>query len=105
MAVQQPPTRGPLAFADARGCKEWLNALPPSYRAAIAAADAETTAWYDAIYDADNAAAIAVVTKEGMVVNEVDDMQAYRDAVRPVYEKYAGRVGGMAMIQAVIDTK
>src|SRR5260221_4486770 len=28
MAVQQPPTRGPLAFAEARGCKEWLNALP-----------------------------------------------------------------------------
>ncbi len=28
MSVQQPPTRGPLAFADARGCKEWLNALP-----------------------------------------------------------------------------
>jgi hypothetical protein len=28
MAVQQPPARGPLAFADARGCKEWLNALP-----------------------------------------------------------------------------
>jgi hypothetical protein len=27
MAVQQPPLRGPLAFADARGCKEWLNAL------------------------------------------------------------------------------
>ncbi len=28
MSVQQPPTRGSLAFADARGCKEWLNALP-----------------------------------------------------------------------------
>ncbi len=28
MSVSQPPTRGALAFSDARSCKEWLNALP-----------------------------------------------------------------------------
>ena len=84
---------------------KWLNSLPQSYRDAITAAAAAASAWYDGVYDADNIAAVATVTKEGMVVNEVDDMQAFRDAVRPVYEKYADKVGGMKMIQAVIDTK
>jgi TRAP-type C4-dicarboxylate transport system, periplasmic component len=84
---------------------KWFNGLPESYRKAIVEASAEVSAWYDKIYDADNLTALEQVKKEGMVVNEVDDLQAYRDAVKPVYEKYADRVGGMQMIQAVIDTK
>jgi hypothetical protein len=28
VSVSQPPTRGVLAFSDARSCKEWLNSLP-----------------------------------------------------------------------------
>jgi len=84
---------------------KWFNGLPESYRNAIREASAEVSVWYDNIYDSDNLKALDQVKKDGMVVNEVDDLQAYRDAVKPVYEKYAERVGGMQMIQAVIDTK
>ena len=40
-----------------------------------------------------------------MQVNDVVDLDQFRKAVQPVYKKYADRVGGMALIQAVIDTK
>ena len=40
-----------------------------------------------------------------MVINDIPDLTPFRDAMKPVYEKYAARVGGQQAIQAVIDTK
>ncbi len=75
--------------------------LPSAMRAAAA----ESLAWYNSAYDADNKQALAEAQKLGMQVNDVEDLDQFRKAVQPVYQKYADRVGGMAMIQAVIDTK
>ncbi len=83
----------------------WYEGLPQEYKDAIQAAETEAAAWYDKTYDQDNKDALVVVQKEGMEVNQVDDPQAFRDAVKPVYEKYADRVGGMAAIEQVIETK
>jgi tetrahydromethanopterin:alpha-L-glutamate ligase len=41
----------------------------------------------------------------GMEVIENPDIAPFVAAVRPVYDKYADRVGGWTMIQAVLDTK
>ena len=40
-----------------------------------------------------------------MTVNKVDDPEAFRTAVKGVYDKYSERVGGPAAIAAVIETK
>ncbi len=40
-----------------------------------------------------------------MVVNDVAELHAFRNAVKSVYDKYATQAGGWKMIQAVIDTK
>jgi len=84
---------------------KWFNALSPEYKQAILAAADEARAWYDAQFDADNAAALKEAMQRGMVVNEVADIEQFRNAVKPVYDKYAERVGGWKMIQAVLDTK
>lgn len=84
---------------------EWFDSLPTAYQAAMLEAAAEAAAWYDATYDADAVEAIGIVESQGMTVNEVDDMQAFRDAVKGVYDKYAERVGGQALIDAVIQTQ
>ena len=34
-----------------------------------------------------------------------ENLAAFQKAMKPVYDKYADRVGGWKMIQAVIDTK
>ncbi len=84
---------------------KWFEGLPPADQSAMRAAATEALAWYDSAYDADNKEALAEAQKLGMQVNDVADLDQFRKAVQPVYQKYADRVGGMAMIQAVIDTK
>lgn len=41
----------------------------------------------------------------GMSINEVDDLQAFRDAVQPVYEEYRGRIGPELVDKAVEQTR
>jgi TRAP-type C4-dicarboxylate transport system substrate-binding protein len=84
---------------------KWFDALSPEHKQAVLAAADEARAWYDAQFDADNAAALKEALQRGMVVNEVVDIAQFRNAVKPVYDKYADRVGGWKMIQAVLDTK
>lgn len=81
---------------------EWFASLPQEYQDAMIEADAEASAWYDQVYDEDAIKALAVVKAEGMEVNEVDDPEAFREAVKPVYENYAERVGGIEMIDRVL---
>jgi TRAP-type transport system periplasmic protein len=84
---------------------KWLRGLPKEYQQAIQESDEEARAWYDMTYEADNSAALVEIKRQGMEVNEVASTEAFRAMVKPVHDKYADRVGGMKMIQAVIDTK
>jgi len=84
---------------------KWFNGLPADYQRAILAAADEARAWYDNQFDAENEAAFKDMKQKGMEVNDVKDLQEFRDAMKPVHEKYAGQVGGWKMIQAVLDTK
>ncbi len=84
---------------------KWFASLPEADQAGIRAAAVEALAWYNNAYDADNQKALAEAQKDGMQINDVTDMAQFRTAVQPVYRKYADRVGGMALIQTVIDTK
>ena len=65
----------------------------------------EARAWYDAEFEAVNVEALKEMKKQGVEVNDVADLEQFRKAVKPVYDKYAERVGGWKMIQAVLDTK
>jgi TRAP-type transport system periplasmic protein len=84
---------------------KWFTALSPEYKKAILEAADEARAWYDQQFEAVNIAALAEVKQLGMEVNEVEDIEQFRKAVQPVYDKYADQVGGRKMIQAAIDTK
>ena len=84
---------------------KWFNGLPKEYQQALLEAADEARAWYDVQYDAENVAAFDEMKRRGMEVNDVANPQQFRDAVKPVYDKYADQVGGWKLIQAVIDTK
>lgn len=84
---------------------KWFRSLPPAYQTAILEAANEARAWYDAAYDADEKAALDAAVKQGMVVNDVASMEEFRAAVNKVYDEYRERVGGDAMIKAVLDTR
>jgi len=84
---------------------KWFAGLPPAYRDAIMTAANDARAWFDAQFDKEEAAALEDVKKRGMEVIETLDIAPFVAAVRPVYDKYADRVGGWRMIQAVLDTK
>jgi TRAP-type C4-dicarboxylate transport system substrate-binding protein len=84
---------------------KWFDALPKEYQQAVSQAVTEMTAWHDTQFGIEEAAAFADIKQRGMEVNEVANLQAFRDAVKPIYDKYASQVGGWKMIQAVIDTK
>jgi tripartite ATP-independent transporter DctP family solute receptor len=84
---------------------KWFNGLKPEHQKAIMEAAEEARAWFDKEFDADEARALAEVKKRGMEIVENPDIERFRTAVKPVYDKYADKVGGWKMIQAVLDTR
>jgi TRAP-type C4-dicarboxylate transport system substrate-binding protein len=84
---------------------KWFSALPAEYQRAVMEAADEARAWYDTEFEAVNVEALKEMKKQGVEVNDVADIEQFRKAVKPVYDKYADRVGGWKMIQAVLDTK
>lgn len=84
---------------------KWFNGLPKEYQQAIMEAAEEARAWFDKEFDATEARALAETKQRGMEVIENPDIEPFRAAVKPVYDKYADKVGGWKMIQAVLDTK
>jgi TRAP-type transport system periplasmic protein len=84
---------------------KWFNSLSKDQQRAIMEAAEEARAWFDQEFDADEAKALAEVKQRGMEVIETPNMEPFRAAVKPVYDRYADKVGGWQMIQAVLDTK
>jgi TRAP-type transport system periplasmic protein len=84
---------------------KWFNSLPKNYQDAIMTSAKEAQAWFDAEFDKAEADALVEVKKKGMEIIENPDTAPFVAAVKPVYDKYADRVGGWKMIQAVLDTK
>jgi tripartite ATP-independent transporter DctP family solute receptor len=84
---------------------KWFNGLKPEHQKAIMEAAEEARAWFDQQFDADETKALAEVKQRGMEVIEAPSVEPFRAAVKPVYDRYADRVGGWTMIQAVLDTK
>jgi tripartite ATP-independent transporter DctP family solute receptor len=84
---------------------EWFANLPPEYQDAMMEAAEEARAWFDETFDADEAAALAKLYDLGMEINEKPDVDLFREAVRPVYDKYADSVGGWDLINEVINTQ
>ena len=84
---------------------KWFAGLPKTHQDAIMVSAEEARAWFDAQFDTEEAAALVDVRKRGMEIIETPDLAPFVAAVRPVYDKYADRVGGWKMIQAVLDTK
>jgi len=83
----------------------WFAKRPKAQQDAILQAAEEARAWYDSEYDADEKASLAAAVKDGLVVNEVGNVEDFRKAVAKVYDTYRERVGGDAQIQAVMAVK
>jgi len=84
---------------------KWFNSLSKDQQRAIMEAAEEARAWFDQEFGADEAKALAEVKQRGMEVIETPNMEPFRAAVKPVYDRYADKVGGWQLIQAVLDTK
>jgi tripartite ATP-independent transporter DctP family solute receptor len=84
---------------------KWYQGLSKAQQDAIMQSAEEARVWFDAQFDKEEAAALEDVKRRGMEVIENPDIAPFVAAVRPVYDKYAERVGGWPMIQAVLDTK
>lgn len=84
---------------------KWFNALPPEYQRVMLEEGNNVRAWYDNEYARETEDALKELQQLGMQINDVADMEQFRKASAPVYDKYADRIGGWKMIQAVIDTK
>jgi len=84
---------------------KWYQSLSKPQQEAIMSSAEEARAWFDSQFDKEEAAALEDVKRRGMEVIENPDIAPFVAAVRPVYDKYAERVGGWPMIQAVLDTK
>ena len=84
---------------------EWFNGLPQDYQGAIMEAADEARAWFDETFHTKEAAALAKLYELGMEINENPDIGPFREAVKPVYDKYAESVGGWDLINEVINTK
>lgn len=79
----------------------WFKSLSLAHQQAILAAADEARAWYDAEYTNDEQASLAAAKKDGMIINEVTDLNEFRTRVKPVYDKYLERVGGQAAVDRV----
>jgi TRAP-type C4-dicarboxylate transport system substrate-binding protein len=84
---------------------KWFNSLPKQDQDAILKASDEARDWFDQQFDKDEAAALAKLHTLGLEIIETPDVTPFVKAVKPVYDKYADKVGGWPMIQAVLDTK
>jgi tripartite ATP-independent transporter DctP family solute receptor len=84
---------------------KWFDKLPKSYQAAIVDSAKDALAWYDSEYDRDEKASFEEAVRQGMQVNEVANIDDFRRSVKKVYDDYRARVGGDAMINAVVETK
>jgi tripartite ATP-independent transporter DctP family solute receptor len=84
---------------------KWFNGLSAAHRRALIEAADEARDWYDAAYEADDAQALAEARRQGMEINEVIDLRQFQASVRSVYDRYADRVGGLAMIERVLAVR
>ncbi len=82
--------------------KTWKR-LPEKYRKVIQEA-AQKAAEYERSYDNSKESEwLAFIKKKGMVVT-YPDIEAFRKAVKPVYDKYAPKFG-VKLVEAIINTK
>ena len=84
---------------------KWFDKLSDENKKAFREAEAEAVAWYDKVYDEESEKALEIVKKDGMIINAVTDPSEFRNAVKSVYEKYAERAGGQAVLDQIIATK
>ena len=83
---------------------KWFNGLPTEYQKAILEASDEAVSWHDRMFAQDEQEALEMLKSYGMQITTADQV-AFQKMMKPVYDKYADKVGGSKMIQAVIDTK
>lgn len=77
-----------------------LNSLPADYQKAIYDAVAESTKYERDIYADVVEAALKDSADHGMTIVELDTTE-FREAVKPVYAKFADSVGGQALIDSI----
>lgn len=88
------------------GCNaDWFAGLPKDIQTAVIEAANESLVWHDAEFKKEVARNHKEIREKGGIINEVEDINLFRDKVKSIYEKYAEKVGGMSLINEVIAVK
>ncbi len=69
------------------------NKMPKDVQDAITAASKESFQWGYGLYEAEANQNLQDLKSKGMEVIKIDDLEPFRKAVAPVYDKYASKVG------------
>jgi tripartite ATP-independent transporter DctP family solute receptor len=80
------------------------KALTSDDKAALAAAAAEATGYFDALVVADEDASMAKAKAEGGKVVQPEDRPSWEAGARKVWQSFAARLGGIEKIEAVAKT-
>ncbi len=80
---------------------KYFGGLPKEIQAAILKAAKESIEWANAYAEEEEENIIKGFASKGMKVDR-PDLKPFRDAVKPVYAKFAGQLGGMALIDKIL---
>jgi TRAP-type C4-dicarboxylate transport system substrate-binding protein len=83
--------------------KTW-DTLPSDHKEVISAAMKEVAPKQNKLQFAGDDTGLANAKAKGATINEVDQAP-WRERMTPVWDKWAPKVGGSAMIQKILDTK
>ena len=82
--------------------KSYYDALPDEVKQAIEELAPQIVAYEDKIYEEQESKVKEELIAQGSIFNEVD-LTAFAEMMKPLYEKYANEVGGMELINKIIN--
>lgn len=81
---------------------KYFNSLPEKIRAAVQRAASDALDWGNSYSESIDAFALQDWAKKGLRVDR-PDLAPFRNTMKPVYEKFANQVGGMTLINKIIE--
>ncbi|OGL58820.1 MAG: hypothetical protein A3J27_02540 [Candidatus Tectomicrobia bacterium RIFCSPLOWO2_12_FULL_69_37] len=83
---------------------KYYAGLPKPIQAAIIRAAKETIGWANAYAEQEEEKIVKGFEAKGLKIDR-PDLAPFREAVKPVYNKFAGQLGGMGLVQRIIDAQ
>lgn len=81
--------------------KQYFDRLSPPLQQAMRTAAKQAIEHQRKTVEADNKTVLDKIRKAGMKVNKIDDIGAFRDKVKPVYQQYRDKIGPALLDEAL----